>query len=67
MAAACCHLLATMAGDADFTASFRSQLGWQECQKLLVGQLLWQGCQRLLVQDSVCGTQISRELAGLVR
>ena len=63
---ACCHLLQTMAGKADFTASFQAQLVWPEFQKLLFQQLMWQDCHRVLVQDDVCGVQESRQLARLV-
>ena len=64
---ACCALLATTAGIADFTASFRAQLVWQECQRLLFQQLVWQDCQRLLGRIAVHEIPHSRELAGLVR
>ncbi len=67
MPAACCDLLATTAGNADFTASFKAQLLWQHCQKLLLRQLVWQDCQRLLGRNAVPGDQHSRQFAGLVR
>ena len=67
VAIACCHMLQTLAGHAKFTASFRAQLTWRECQKHLIQQLVWQDCQRLLIQDVVYGTQECRQLAGLVR
>ena len=63
---ACCDLLQTMAGNADFTASFQAPLVWHEFQKLLFRQLMWQDCRRLLGRNAVYGTQESRQLAGLV-